>query len=222
MPVYQTEAIILKKRNFGEADRLLTLLTRNKGKITAIAKGARRITSKKGGNVEVLNLCEIQVATGANLDIITEAQSIKSYHKIKKNLEKTSYSFIICETLDSLIPVNHQLPNIFDLTTNTLNALAVQKSALKCRKLIIFFQLKLLILLGYFSKEIGPQGKLSYYLQVFANLPQAETINLDIDKETLSEIEAFINLQIEQIIEKKLHSVKFAKELPRFARFLNG
>ena len=70
---YSIEAIVLKRTDMGEADRILTLFTPNKGKFHAIAKGIRRPISKKAGHLELLGRSQLQMALGRNLDIVTQA-----------------------------------------------------------------------------------------------------------------------------------------------------
>ena len=69
-----TEAVVLSRRNFGEADRIITLFTRDHGKITVLAKGVRRPRSKKAGHLEIGSWCKIFVARGKNLDLLTEVE----------------------------------------------------------------------------------------------------------------------------------------------------
>ena len=77
--VYQTEAIVLRRSDFGEADRLLTVFTPERGKIKLIAKGARKPTSRKSGHVELFSYGRYLVAVGRDLDIITQAETIDPF-----------------------------------------------------------------------------------------------------------------------------------------------
>src|SRR3989344_5545458 len=100
MLAFKTEGIILKRRNFGEADRILTVFSQSRGKISVLAKGVRRITSRRGGNVELLNRVQMFLHPGKNLLILTEAVALDTYPKIKEELTLSTYGFHLIELVD--------------------------------------------------------------------------------------------------------------------------
>jgi DNA repair protein RecO (recombination protein O) len=79
MPSYRAEAIVLRTHKLGEADRIITLLTRDRGKVRAVAKGVRRTKSKFGARLEPFSRVDLLVFEGKNLDIITQAESLNAY-----------------------------------------------------------------------------------------------------------------------------------------------
>lgn len=79
MPVYRDEAVVLRTHKLGEADRILTLLTRQHGKVRAVAKGVRRTASKFGSRLEPFMVADVQLYTGRSLDVVTQAESIGAY-----------------------------------------------------------------------------------------------------------------------------------------------
>ena len=79
MPSYRAEAIVLRTHKLGEADRIITLLTRERGKVRAVAKGVRRTRSKFGSRLEPFSRVDLLIHEGKNLDIITQAESLSSY-----------------------------------------------------------------------------------------------------------------------------------------------
>ena len=85
--IYKTEAIILKQIPIGEADRIFTLFTANLGKIKAVAKGVRKPKSRIGGHLEPLSHCSLMIARGRNLDIISSAETLNSFPKVKEHFE---------------------------------------------------------------------------------------------------------------------------------------
>ena len=97
---HRTEAIILKRTNFGEADRLLTLYTREFGKLKAIAKGARKPQSRKTGHVELFMRTRFLLAEGRDLYIITQAEMIEAYPALREDLVRTTYASYVVELLD--------------------------------------------------------------------------------------------------------------------------
>ncbi len=75
MPTYNDEAVVLRTHNLGEADRIVTLLTRRHGKVRAVAKGVRRSTSKFGARLEPFSHVDLQLVVGRSLDIVAQAVS---------------------------------------------------------------------------------------------------------------------------------------------------
>ena len=95
--VYKTEAIVLERRDFGEADRLLTLYTPGKGKIRALAKGSRRTTSRLSGHVELFTHTSLMLAVGRNLDIVTQSQLIHSHERLREDIWRAALGFQVVE-----------------------------------------------------------------------------------------------------------------------------
>jgi len=164
MPTYSSEAIVLKKSNFGEADQIVTLLTRYRGKTAVVAKGVRRMNSRKGGNLDNLNNIKAYFAEGKNMDIITEVDLISSWPKIKSDLEKISLAYQIIEPLNGLMPESQENQAVFKLTLEALNLL---ENTDKSEMIVRAFQVKLLSCLGFepeldkcvgCGSELSPEG----------------------------------------------------------------
>ncbi|WP_348787743.1 DNA repair protein RecO [Leifsonia sp. NPDC080035] len=79
MPVYRDEAVVLRTHKLGEADRIVTMLSRQHGKIRAVAKGVRRTASKFGSRLEPFMVADVQLYEGRSLDVITQAESLGAY-----------------------------------------------------------------------------------------------------------------------------------------------
>ena len=79
MPVYRDEAVVLRCQKLGEADRIVTLLTRGRGLVRAVAKGVRKTSSRLGARVEPFMLIDVQLYEGRSLDIVTQAETIGAY-----------------------------------------------------------------------------------------------------------------------------------------------
>src|SRR5258706_6458598 len=84
--VYTTEAIVLRRTDFGEADRILTLFTPSYGKVRAIAKGARRTTSRLAGHLEPFTRTQLLLATGRELDIVAQAEARERLDMLRADL----------------------------------------------------------------------------------------------------------------------------------------
>ena len=79
MSLYRDEAIVLRTHKLGEADRIVTMLTRENGKVRAVAKGVRRTSSRFGARLEPFMMIDVQLHTGRNLDIVTQVETIGAY-----------------------------------------------------------------------------------------------------------------------------------------------
>lgn len=79
MPSYRAEAIVLRTHKLGEADRIITFLTRERGKVRAVAKGVRRTKSRFGARLEPFSRVDLLMHEGKNLDVITQAESLNAY-----------------------------------------------------------------------------------------------------------------------------------------------
>lgn len=121
---FKTEGIILKRSNYGEADRILTIFTKHYGKIKVIAKGVRRISSRKGGNVEAFNQVSLFLVQGKNLDLVTEAEVVDSFRSWRKDLKKVGLAYYFCELVDKLTPEGQANRAVFELLLGYLKKLS--------------------------------------------------------------------------------------------------
>lgn len=144
--LYRTEAIVLKRGDFFEADRLLTLYTPRLGKIRVIAKGARKPTSRKGGHVELFTHSQLLIAKGRNLDIVTQAETIHPFLPLREDLLRTTYAYYAAELVDMFTKEGVENKPLFDLL---LNALGWIGEASDLELAMRFFELRLLGHVGY-------------------------------------------------------------------------
>jgi DNA repair protein RecO (recombination protein O) len=118
--LYRTDAIVLRRHDFGEADRVLTLYSPTLGKFRAIAKGVRRPKSRLGGHVELFTHVNVLVAVGRNLDILTQAEAVRPFHGIRDDLWKASYAAYAAELVDRFTEDRLENREIFDLLVEVL------------------------------------------------------------------------------------------------------
>lgn len=103
MPLYRDEAVILRTHKLGEADRILTMLSRQHGKIRAVAKGVRRTASKFGARLEPFMVADVQLYEGRNLDIVTQAETIGAYGaQISGDYARYTAANVMVETADKI------------------------------------------------------------------------------------------------------------------------
>ncbi len=138
----------MKRLDFGEADRLITVFTKNKGKITALAKGIRRIESRRAGNVELLNRSKLFFAQSKSLPILTEAEAVETYSNLKKDLKKVGNAYHIAELVDKFFHDGQENFKVFELLAETLSFLDKAEDK-KVENLVRAFELKILTLAGY-------------------------------------------------------------------------
>ena len=143
---YRTEAIVLRRQDFGEADRLLTLYTRAYGKRRAIAKGARKPQSRKTGHVELFMRTNFLIAVGRNLDIVTQAELVEPYAALREDLVRTTYASYMVELLDQFTPEDDKHLSLYELLASGLDWLA---NGDDLRLASRFYELRLLSLVGY-------------------------------------------------------------------------
>ncbi len=163
MRTYKTEGIILKRINYGEADRILTIYSKHYGKIRAIAKGVRKLTSRKAGSLEVFNDTILFLVKGKNLDIVSEAQLVNLFKSWRKNLVRVGVAYYFCELIDKLTPDEQPNQAVFELLKNSLSK--IDKSQLS--ELVRSFEESLLQELGFgVPEEIRKNtGSLKPYIE---------------------------------------------------------
>jgi len=120
MATYKSQGIIIKRRNFGEADRILTIYTKRSGKISAIAKGVRKPLSKLGGHLELFYVTDFILSEGRNFDIVAGAELCEDFPKLRKNLHATEQAFYISELTDKLLHDEIESRKIYSLLYETL------------------------------------------------------------------------------------------------------
>src|SRR5579884_65459 len=144
--VYTTDAIVLRRLNLGEADRIVTLYTPAQGKLRAIAKGARRPASRLAGHLELFSLSALQLAHGRELDVITQAETRDAFRSVREDLARTTQAYYALELVDRLTPDRQESQPVFDLLHELLVGLsAPAPSALA----LPYFAVHVLAALGY-------------------------------------------------------------------------
>lgn len=164
MRTYTVKGIILKRKNIGEADRILTVFTREHGKIQIKAKGVRKIASKRASHIEPLNKTTLTIYKGTGMPVLTEATAAEQFDDIKTDLHKVGLAYHICELIDGLCPENQENEAIFTLLENIFAKLTREE---KITPLIHEFEIELLTLLGYYSEGTHnlDGSKASYFIE---------------------------------------------------------
>ena len=125
MALYRDEGVVLTTTKLGEADRIITLFTRDHGKVRAVAKGVRRTKSRFGGRVEPFMRVDLLLGEGRTFDTISQAESIAAYASaISGDYEAYRAANVIVETLNDLVTSEHEPAAAqYRLLVGALNAL---------------------------------------------------------------------------------------------------
>jgi len=148
---FSSEAIVLARRNYSEADRIIILYSKGYGKLSFIAKAVRKPESRKRGGLEVFNTIKFSAARGKSLDIITEVEVINQFAEIRGDLKKVSVAFFFMETIGRLTRDEEKNEDYYDYINSSLTKLTITKKSKKLREDFIYDSL---VLLGFW-----PEGK---------------------------------------------------------------
>lgn len=141
----RTEAIVLRETDYGEADRILTLLTPG-GKLRAVAYGIRRPTSRKVGHLGLFCRAQVMLARGRDLDTISQAEGLEQFEGIRGDLLRFTYACYVGELADRFAQEEEESRPLYELVVSTLRRLGGEPHP---RVWVRYFELHLLSLGGY-------------------------------------------------------------------------
>ena len=144
MSLYRDEGVVLRTMRLGEADRIVTLMTKGHGKVRAVAKGVRRTTSKFGGRLEPLSHVTMLCWQGRELDIVNQAEVTDAFRTVREDLARMAKAFTVLEVVDQLAQERHANARLYDMLVGALRALEADDAPL----LVPAFCLKALALEG--------------------------------------------------------------------------
>ena len=144
--LYKTEAIILRQRRFGEADRILVAYTPSYGKMDVKAKGVRKTTSRMSGHLQPLTRCMLQLAQGHASDVVAGCETLESFQPLREDLDRLSRGFYAAELIDRFVPERaHSFPT-YRLLLETLRRLA---AADDLDQVLRYFEMRLVDQCGF-------------------------------------------------------------------------
>ncbi len=148
MPLYHTAAVVIRRRDFGEADRIITFFTHDFGKIKCIAKGSRRFKSKFSGKLEPLTFIRIIYFGKENQNIyqINSCDIIRSFHKIGEDYKRLNICSYIVELIDTMFKEKDPNKELLGLL---LNIFSLIEESSDVDTVLRIFEVRLLSLLGY-------------------------------------------------------------------------
>lgn len=144
---FRASAVVLRHADWGEADRLLTLYTRERGMVRALAKGARKIISRKAGHLQPFTQVAIQLAKGRDLLIVTQAETVNAFLPLHDDLLKTSHAAYVVELLLRFSYEDEGAnPAIFRLLVETLKRIEAEDNAWLA---VRYYEMRLLDAVGF-------------------------------------------------------------------------
>ncbi len=148
MPNFNAECIVLKSSNYKESDKIYTLYSKDYGKFIATARGVRKISSKRGGNLDTLNHVVVGISESEKgYKYISEVQSSNTFRNLKNSLEMSAKGFYLAELVHKLTEEEQQGQDIFDLLLKTLRLL--DSGVMDPMLAISYFEISLMRILGY-------------------------------------------------------------------------
>lgn len=204
---FKTEAVILKKRNFAESDRLLTIFTRDFGKLTVLAKGVRRPASRKAGHLELGNWCKVFIAKGKNIDILTEVELKKAFGIADFREDKANKIYHLLEIIENLTVEHQKNQEAFILLVKFLKKVDTEQNF---SLLSSVFKIKLLSYLGFFSSQSVKSAKTKRIFNILEK-SDFDSINTQIklSKDSHLKLLLFLDSMIENITSSKLKTARF-------------
>ncbi|MDQ3929933.1 MAG: DNA repair protein RecO, partial [Chloroflexota bacterium] len=144
--LYKSEAVIIKRSDLGEADKILTIFTSHFGKLRVVAKGVRKVSSRLAGHVELFTRSQMLLAKARNLDIVTQSETLDSYRPLHDDLDRVAHAYYAAELFDSLTPDELESYPVYRLMVEGFGLLS---SDAEPSRVLRWMELQLLGYLGY-------------------------------------------------------------------------
>lgn len=143
---YSSEGMVLSRKNFGEADRILVVFSKTFGKLSLLAKGIRKLKSKKRGHLEIFSQIKFSAVKGNGMDIMTEAETLNDFAGVRVNLNKITLAYYFCEVTNKITHEDGNPSGVYSLLSSVLKELETETELKKLRLKFIY---SLLIEMGY-------------------------------------------------------------------------
>jgi DNA repair protein RecO (recombination protein O) len=226
---YKTEALVLRNREFREADQLVTLLSPDYGKLKVVARGSRKPKSHLRGGIQAFTQTKLMLHTGRSLDIITGCE-ISKYFYFREDLDKLTVVMYWADLLERILPEKEANPAVYYLFLSLLYLLeSVDQNSAEIRALNHIFELKLVSLAGYIPSLvscigcqedlISMESPLGFSLEhggaiCSQCIQKAETRMLPISRGTLALMQYWLSMEVQHFRRIKVLDYNL-KELDR-------
>lgn len=145
MPVYKTEAIVIRRANLGEADRLVTLFARDRGKIAVVAKGARKPKSRFAGRLELFTHLHALLAVGRSLDVVSQVEVVEPFAQVRTDLGRLGYASFVAEVTERATADREPAPDLFAALRAALTMVGEGDAEVAA----MWYAARTLVLIGY-------------------------------------------------------------------------
>lgn len=129
MPLYRAHGVVLRTIKLGEADRIITLLTKERGKVRAVAKGVRKTKSRFGGRLEPTSHVSLQLYEGRELDTVTQVESIDAFRHVREEFDRLKRAVSMLEAVDSVAQMGEANARLYQMLVGALRSLDAADSA---------------------------------------------------------------------------------------------
>lgn len=147
--------VVIKRANYSEADKIVTIFSREQGKMRVLAKGVRRIKSRRAPHLELFRQVEILLHSGKTFDIVAEAKTINNVVDSQLDLPLSGYLFYLCEVFDKILPEHQPHSELYVSLLSLMRELSSTKTGRQGK--VKKFVLQLLWTLGYLPKGEYPK-----------------------------------------------------------------
>ena len=158
MASYKIRSIVLKNATFSEADKMVTLFSRERGKLKVIAKSSRKIPSRLGGRVEPFTYADFFIAQGSNIDIISQVEVLESFQRMRQEESTLMPGLYLLKLIESGTVIGQHNPQLFDLLLAALLELKISNDP---RKLVKDFIYNFMRIEGIYKQGINAMDALS-------------------------------------------------------------
>jgi DNA repair protein RecO (recombination protein O) len=205
----ETEAIVLRLTDYGEADRIVSLFTLEHGKLSGIARGAKRSRKRFGGALEAFAHLKLQLHLGTGLANLVSADILGIFPGVRAELTKIGFAAYACELVERLTPEEEPNPRLFRLLYCYLERLDIAPTSPSDRR---FFAVNLLKILGY-QPELEVRGVSGETARLLARAMQTGRFGSIVFPDSLlREADLLINPAIDLHLDRELRSLAFLRE----------
>jgi len=147
---YTSSGIVLVRRNYSEADRIIKIFTPDRGKVTLLAKGIRKLKSRKRGSLEVFSKIKFSASQTKTFDIITEVDAQDLYNEIRASLRRSSLAYYFVEVVEKITADSQRHELVYEYLVEFMERLKTSKSLKTLRMEFVY---KILVCLGFWPSE---------------------------------------------------------------------
>ena len=199
--IHKLEGIIINQKKYSEADKIITILSKEKGKITTIAKSARKSTSKKTAQIDLGNYCKFSIAKAKGMGVLTEVKLVEEFETT--SLAQNLLAFYLFELTDKLMQEDEKDERVLELLKSFTSIVI-----LDFERLEFIFVTKILSDLGFLDVEGIQSDRVRKILKYYKNNSLKEGVKVALSQQDKQVIRELLQRSLEDTIERRLKSYK--------------